>query len=482
MAKNSRIIVSSILGWVISIPAFSQNLHFNEAWDILQTKNSSLAAQRANVERYQQLEQAKSALDYPSITLGATYTRLDDDVTLSADDLVDSLDDSTKAALPNLISSLSSTSLGPAITGLSSLNPTSTIAEKDMVNSSIRAIWPIFTGGRITAAQDIAQGQTEEAEAQLRMETQARYEDLTKYYFSVVLAKQILNTRITVEQGLTQHKKSAMKLEQQGQIAKVERLQAEASLMKAIVDRKKAERDLTIASAALTKVLNQKEPIRPQTSLFINHKLPPLSAFTDQTLATHPGLTLLNAKEKQAKNLLKAEMGSYYPEVYLYGNYTLYEEDTLASKLVPDWMVGIGVNISLVDNQGRSEKAAAAKHAIIQVSNTRQQAIKDLTVLVEKTYAEAQQAIEEADGLNTSLDLAGENLKLRKMAFSQGLATSLDVVDAELYLASIRTQQQVAKFNYVIALNRLLALSSEMNTFIHYEYTSANPTHQESEK
>ena len=125
------------------------------------------------------------------------------------------------------------------------------------------------------------------------------------------------------------------------------------------------------------------------------------------------------------------------------------------------------------------EYVAAARNAIVQVSHTRHQAIQDLTVLVEKTYLEAEQAVEEVEGLNSSLELARENLKLRRKAFSQGLSTSLDVVDAELYLASIKTQQQVASFNYLIALNRLLALSSEMNTFVQYEYTSSQPLHAE---
>jgi hypothetical protein len=43
------------------------------------------------------------------------------------------------------------------------------------------------------------------------MVIQARYEDLAKYYYSVVLAKEVLNTRIAVEQGLTQHRDNAPK-------------------------------------------------------------------------------------------------------------------------------------------------------------------------------------------------------------------------------------------------------------------------------
>jgi len=448
---------------IISGACRAGDISFDNAWRLLQHKNSSIASQKANVERYRQLEEAKSALNYPSITIGANYTRLDDDVTLSGQQIINSLDSTSTAALSNIVESLGISSL------FNSINPTSTIAKKERFNSSIRAVWPVFTGGRIGAAQAIASGQTDEAIAHLKMETQAQYEDLSKYYFSVVLAKDVLQTRLSVEKGLTKHRDFALKLETQGQIAKVERLQAEASLDKAIVERKRSQKDVDIAVSALTQILNQDEKVYPQTSLFINEYLPTLDAFTEQTLSSYPGLSILDAKDKQANQLMVAERGKYYPNVYLYGNYTLYEDDTLASEISPDWLVGVGVSIPLLETSGRSENIQAAHSAVIQIRHLRQQAKQDLTVLVEKTYFEAEQAIEEVKGLNSSLHLAQENLRLRSKAFTQGLSTSLDVVDAELYLAGIKTQQQVASFNYLIALNKLLALSNQMTSFSHYQ-------------
>ncbi len=138
----------------------------------------------------------------------------------------------------------------------------------------------------------------------------------------------------------------------------------------------------------------------------------------------------------------------------------------------PDWLVGVGVNIPLIENSGRSEQVKAANSAVNQVRYLKAQAKQDLSVLVEKTYLEAEQALEEVTGLNSSLNLAQENLRLRQKAFSQGLSTSVDVVDAELYLASIRTQQSLASFNYLISLNKLLALSSEMSSFSTYHQSA----------
>ncbi|EJL6436355.1 TolC family protein [Vibrio cholerae] len=456
--KSLSLAICSILFMPI---AHAAPLSFQEAWDLLQQQNNSLAAQRANVERYAHLKDATQNLNLPSVSVGANFTRLDQDVTLSGKQIFDS----TGQALPAL-----PPTLAQLVAGIGSIQ--SIITERDIFTSSIRAIWPIFTGGRITAAQDAAAGKEEEAQSQLAMEIQAQYEDLAKYYFSVVLAKEVLATRIAVEEGLTQHRDNALKLEQQGQIAHVERLQADASLDKAKVERKKAQKTLDIAQSALTQILGATETVEPSGMLFINTSLPPMHAFIEQTLNTYPGLSLLDAKEKQASSLIKAEQGKYYPEVYLYGDYSLHEDDSLASQMKPDWLVGVGVNIPLIENTGRSEQVKAANSAVNQVRYLKAQAKQDLSVLVEKTYLEAEQALEEVTGLNSSLNLAQENLRLRQKAFSQGLSTSVDVVDAELYLASIRTQQSLASFNYLISLNKLLALSSEMSSFSTYHQSA----------
>ncbi|WP_419206835.1 TolC family protein [Photobacterium leiognathi] len=440
---------------------YASPIAFSDAWHTVVTKNDGLAAKRANVEQAEHMQDAASDLYLPTVTVGANYTRLDQDVKLSPSDLFGSM-------------SASDSEIGKVINNIvkdSALNSafTSTIANRDVLTSSVRAIWPIFTGGRISAAQDIAQGKTQEAKYMLAMMQQAKFEDLSRFYFGVVLAEKVVETRKEVEAGLKRHYEHALKLQQQGQIAKVERLQAESAYDKAKVDTQKSVRDLEIAQVALTKLLQQSSTTVPTTKLFINSSLPPMSSFINKTLASYPGLHILDAKRKQADGLIDVEKGKYYPEVYLYGDYNLYESDSLAAKMAPDWAVGIGVSVPLIDSSGRSGKVKAAHSMVTQVNHLRAQAEQDLSVLVEKTYREANQALEEYNGLKSSLALAKENIRLREKAFSQGLSTSLDVVDAELYLSAVKTQRLAAAYQYVMCLTRLLAISGEMNTFNNYQ-------------
>ncbi|WP_318493723.1 TolC family protein [Photobacterium leiognathi] len=456
MVKPLAVVLLAITPSIYASP-----IAFSDAWHTVVTKNDGLAAKRANVEQAEHMQDAASDLYLPTVTVGANYTRLDQDVKLSPSDLFGSMP-------------ASDSEIGKVINNIvkdSALNSafTSTIANRDVLTSSVRAIWPIFTGGRISAAQDIAQGKTQEAKYMLAMMQQAKFEDLSRFYFGVVLAEKVVETRKEVEAGLKRHYEHAVKLQQQGQIAKVERLQAESAYDKAKVDTQKSVRDLEIAQVALTKLLQQSSTTVPTTKLFINSSLPPMSSFINKTLASYPGLHILDAKRKQADGLIDVEKGKYYPEVYLYGDYNLYESDSLAAKMAPDWAVGIGVSVPLIDSSGRSGKVKAAHSMVTQVNHLRAQAEQDLSVLVEKTYREANQALEEYNGLKSSLALAKENIRLREKAFSQGLSTSLDVVDAELYLSAVKTQRLAAAYQYVMCLTRLLAISDEMNTFNNYQ-------------
>lgn len=435
----------------------AQSFSFDEAWQRVLKKSDALAAEKQNIERSGHLQDAASDLYLPNISISANYTRLDHAVRIKPSDVIGSMPISDI----NQLLDISTTDADSLLT--------STLTERDIFTSSIRALWPIYTGGRVSAAQGIAKAQHDEASFLLTMKQLEKFEDLVKYYFAVVLSDQVLKTRVEVEQGLKQHYENSLKLEEQGQINKLERLQAQVSLNKSQVELKKSFRDSEIAQVALARLLKIDDKAEPSTTLFINEKLPELPLFIDKTLSNFPALKMLNTKKEQAKGVIEIEKGKYYPEVYLYGNYNLYEEDNLASQIAPDWEVGIGIKIPILNTSGRSGKTKAAHSAVMQVQYLQAQAIQDLSVLVEKTYREANQSLEEYQGLKSSLELSNENLLLRRKAFKQGVSTSVDVVDAELYVASIKTQRFVAAYQYVISLSKLLTLSSDINTFKHYQ-------------
>ncbi|MCK9994986.1 MAG: TolC family protein [Candidatus Krumholzibacteria bacterium] len=461
-----------LLGALFVVPAGAgaEELTFAESWQMLLQNNEGLAAERAGVERSEYLVQANKGRRLPTLDLTGSYMRLDDPITVGPTDLLSSMP--AGAELEQLFTNIGNLLGIPA--GSVDQALTSTLRDDDVWNASLRALWPLFTGGKISAANDIAEAQQMEAEFHLKMEEQVKFEELAKYYFGVVLADRVLETRVEVQDGLAEHLDHAVKMEEQGQVARVERLQAAASHDQALVERRKAERDYEIASLALTRIVRSESPVHPASGLFTNSKLPSEQSFVDSTLAQYPGLGMLDAKRRQANGLIKVNQADYYPGVFVFGNYTFYQGDDLVGKTAPDWMVGVGVKVPLISPSGRRDRVGAARSAVLQVDHLRGQAEHDLQLLVEKTYREALQALEEYEGLATSLELAEENARLRNIAFSQGLSTSLDVIDGQLFLASIKTQRWVAAYRYVLSLARLLAISGGSGDFASFQNSNSS--------
>jgi len=471
LKKNNTILLlfCALLSFGSALPstadAGNEEIRFAEAWELVSAENDALQAARAEVESADHKKDAARDLYLPEISLSASYVYLDDDVTLSPSEIIDSL--AAGDQLAPLVGSLAA-GYGISPTMLEE-GLTSTIADRETVISSLSAKWPLYTGGRITAAQDIAAGQYKEAAHNLQLKSLQQFETLTRYYFGAVLAKRVYETRKEVEAGLQKHLQHAILMEQQGQIAKVERMQSQASHDKAVVEMKKARRDLEIARLALTRMLKKKELVLPADALFAKEGLPVLSGLLERTLSVYPGLRVLDSKKEQVSGLVAVEKGKYHPTVGLFGNYSLYEEDNLATELAPDWMIGVGVSIPIIERDGRGGKLAAARSTLKRIDLLKNQARSDLTVLLERTYRQAEQALEEYKGLGSSEELARETVDLRIKAFSQGLSTSLDVVDAELFLASVKSQRALALYNHVVALAKLVAVSGDLPSFFQYQ-------------
>ena len=63
--------------------------------------------------------------------------------------------------------------------------------------------------------------------------------------------------------------------------------------------------------------------------------------------------------------MVDIEKGQEFPTVALFGTVNLYEEDDLLNKLIPDWFLGVGVSVPLVDRSGRAEQLRAARNNFV---------------------------------------------------------------------------------------------------------------------
>ena len=333
--------------------------------------------------------------------------------------------------------------------------------------SSINSTWSIYTGGRITATQRALAAGTEEARAELTATEEKLDLSLTQVYFGVELSANVERTRTSVLQQADRHLERAVRFEQQGVIAKVERLNAQVSRDEAARELVRARRDREIAQARLQRLLHRDVPIEPTTPLFvITNALKPLPEWLFAAERQNPLLAAFDARREQAKQGIVIAESRWKPEVFAFGSYSFIKN--YQTLIEPNWVAGIGVNFTLFAREDRASKVSAAREGLRQVQALEEETRNDIDSLVETAYRKVEQAREQFLLLDSTVASARENLRLRERGFEEGQATSLDVNDARTALARAETFRAQAAYDFVVALAQLLESSGQANTFAEY--------------
>jgi outer membrane protein TolC len=422
-------------------------LSFSEALAAARGSNESVLAARAEVRQREEERKAAKGLYFPTVSFAPIYTHLNDDILLDLNPIRD--------VMLKLHPQVPATLVPPF---------QETLFKQDMLRLPLTAQWPLFTGGRIQAANHAAEARVRDAEAQTRQAEEGVLRSLVRAYFGLRLALEEKAVRAEVLAGLDQHVRDARRLEEEGLIAKVERLNAEVARAEADRQLKRAGHDVEIARVGLADVLAADAPPGdPVTPLFVVRDLEPADRFREAALASHPALARLAAQRDLAGEAVAAQKGAFWPEVFAYGLYELRKADL--SPIEPDWMAGVGARLELFDGGSRLKKLAAAKAQRDRVSLLDRKLRRDLATLVEKQYREAEKAREQLEALEATRALADENLRARTRAFEEGLGTSLEVVDARLAQEKVRLERLAAAYGFVNALAELLEASGQGDRF-----------------
>lgn len=448
--------------FIVSIFLFglTKDLSMQEAWHYVLEHNDGIKAEELGVKRQEKLTLGSKLSFLPNIDFSAFYIHLADPVNIDTT--------ATKQKIVNTISSGNGagTALAPLFQGaLSHIPDQINVIKQDVIVGSLNIIYPLYTGGKRIYATKIAKLQEVDANEALRLKKLATFEELTKIYYGVWLQQQILQTLQDIESGSKNHYENAQKLQKAGQIAKLEVLSAQVALDKAKNKTKEAQNALEVSQMALDLVLGLQN-VNPSSKIIMPHTALKESEgyFVQKTLDSYPILKSLDQKILITKEMKKIEISKFLPEVTLIGSYFV-DNNFLFNQSLPSWYAGIAARIPLVTIGGRIPQIQATKIAQMQLDKTKSQASKDMELLVKRTYKEMQFAQEEYWSLDSSIDLAKENLKLQEKAFAQGLATSLQVVDARNALASVLIEQKSIAYKYIVLLSKLMAVSDSVSMF-----------------
>ena len=185
-----------------------------------------------------------------------------------------------------------------------------------------------------------------------------------------------------------------------------------------------------------------------------------MEEFKQLAMDRHPGLRQLRTERKRSQDAVSAARADYYPTVALFAYKELYTRDLTI--LEPEWAVGAKLQWDLFKGGETRSKVSNAKALDRSLSSMEEQTMDNIGLLVEKRWREMEHAKSRLESLKKTRELAEEAHRSQTLAYEAGLATGLDVVDAELALSRLQVADMKAHYDAVIAWLGLLEASGEV--------------------
>ena len=327
-------------------------------------------------------------------------------------------------------------------------------------NARLTAIWPIFTGLKIYSAYDAAKENVNAKKAAFDMAQNTILMDVATKYFTLRLAEELSVLRESTKKNLEEHLARSKKLEEGGQISKAERLRAEVALAEAENALEDSYRDQTLARLALASLLHTDTNLTAVTPVMAPEQTLAMEEFKQLAMDRHPGLRQLRTERKRSQDAVSAARADYFPTVALFAYKELYTRDL--TLLEPDWAVGAKMQWDLFKGGETRSKVSNAKALDRSLASMEEQTMDNIGLLVEKRWREMEHAKSRLESLKKTRELAEEAHRSQTLAYEAGLATGLDVVDAELALSRLQVADLKAHYDAVIAWLGLLEASGEV--------------------
>lgn len=452
------------------------NIDFRTAVRLMLENNSAIKAAEKSTELARRQSQLINASWFPTITMTGTYTLMSNKIGVNQEyaPLLDPLKEkyADDFLVPNVLNFISNE--------LGDLSFEVPVIDDNFGSIDLEVIYPLFTGIKRIYANKLAKNNESLSEITKESVGATKYLELANVYFSLCLNESMIKVLKETHEMTKNHYSQAVKMESIGMFDKAERLIVKVALDESDRNLKSAENQNEVLKNALLKIIGQQDnestnkvtdtqsrnvsmsefnsqSISTSTSLFLNEKYPSLDWFKDMMQENAYIYKQTDLHEDIAKTSLKMSRSNYFPIVSVFGKQTIASYQ-VPKNIIPNTVAGVNLAWDLFDGLARERNIQKVKIESEIINDTQQNLKEELEVAVDEWYANLKQACINAKDLQSSLELAEEVYKIRKKSFTEGIATSQQVLDALNLLNKTKLLLLTTYFEYDIALANLCCL------------------------
>jgi outer membrane protein TolC len=216
----------------------------------------------------------------------------------------------------------------------------------------------------------------------------------------------------------------------------------------------RAEAAVAVSSAALNLAMGRElgTPVEPVTEL---EPAPAaeesLEALVDEALAARPDLAATAAQVAAAERQVAAARAQRLPEVGFMGAVEAHGEDHPFAADGDNWSLGVGLRWTAFDGLATGARIRRAEESRRQAEQLATFELQRAALEVRRAYHELAAAGKRIEQAERAVELAAASLKIVEDRYENGLATLVELLEAETSLTEAKSRRVATRRDLLIA-------------------------------
>jgi outer membrane protein TolC len=341
-------------------------------------------------------------------------------------------------------------------------------------NGSLSLNVYLYNGGKITTGVKLARLKLDSALEERRKAKQQAVYNIKTAFYNLWLAQQMLIVAQSSYNNMGTHYEHVSKANRMGMATKFDLLKARIQWEKLKPPIMKAEHDVDLAKLNLANCvgLNRTRPMKAELDIaqlqILKRNALSLPVLLEEAYKNRPETHQADQQVQIADCNVKLAEAGYKPTVTLSPKYSGSGSDFQPWNW--DQTLNLSANLSgvLFDGLTTARKVAAAQDSL-KISQINQTGLRDqIGVEVETAFQDFEEAIDITNFNQAHIDFAKESVRVTQSHYDAGMATTLDIADAQLNLDTTLNGYYQGVSSYLTALAKLdLARGKDVDEIVY---------------
>lgn len=323
---------------------------------------------------------------------------------------------------------------------------------------------PVFTGFRLKRNQDIAEMNVTATREEFSKDQADLVLNVKTAYWNLYRSFQLENVISQTVDQMSEHLKDIRNFAKQGMATEVDVMKVNVQLSDIKVKQIEARSNVRLATMSLNSLLGNPldlkvEPAEGPTAASGELLSGDLQDLINRARAERPEVKAMLIRKDMGEAGVSAAKGGWFPQVMLAANYDYARPN---QRIIPpkdqwdgSWDVGLSIQWNIWDWFATGYQANQAEALLNQTAAGLDQLNDAVALDVAQNYFRAIEAKEKVAVATTGSDQATESRRITSEKFKRGVASTTDLLDAEVALLQAKLTQTQASVDYTLSLARL---------------------------